>query len=225
MAYEQHEYLTAAGFAEEGLGLLRGPGQQGEAGALRVLALIKLQADRREEALTAADAAVSSARAAGNHWEEGLALSARAAVVGRLGRRKEAAQTFDAALDALGDNNGWGIARTMFGYGTLTWRTGDHATALACFRNALAVYREIDARSEMARCLTAIGQVALAQLDLDLAAASLAESIQLSLSSGERLAISQGIESFAALAVAADDPATAARLAGAAALRDAAPML
>jgi predicted ATPase/DNA-binding CsgD family transcriptional regulator len=224
LAYEQHEYPTAAGFAEEGLKLLRGSSQQGESGALSVLAQVKLQADSHEEALTAADAAVASARAAGNRWEEGLALSARAAVVGRLGRRDEAEQNFDAALDALGLNNGWGIAQTMFGYGTLAWRTGDHATALACFRNALAVYREIDAQSEMARCLTGIGEVALAQLDLDLAAASLAESIRLSLASGERLAISQGIETFAALAVAADNPATAARLAGAAAaLRDAAP--
>ena len=41
----------------------------------------------------------------------------------------------------------------------------------------------------------------MAQLDLELAATSLTESIQLSLATGQRLAIARGIDSFAALAV------------------------
>ncbi len=57
--------------------------------------------------------------------------------------------------------------------------------------------------------------MALAQLDLELAAASLTESIQLSLATGQRLAIARGIDAFAALAVLEDDLARAVKLAGA----------
>ena len=56
----------------------------------------------------------------------------------------------------------------------------------------------------------------MAQLDLELAATSLTESIQLSLATGQRLAIARGIDSFAALAVLEDDLARAVKLAGAA---------
>jgi DNA-binding CsgD family transcriptional regulator len=108
------------------------------------------------------------------------------------------------------------VAQVRYLYGTLARRTGQHAAALAHFRAALALYRQIDARPDMARCLAGIGRVALAQPDLDLAAASLAESLQLSLAAGQRLAISRGIEAFAALAVMTGELATAARLAGAA---------
>jgi predicted ATPase/DNA-binding CsgD family transcriptional regulator len=217
LAYEQHDYLGAATFAEEGLGVLRGSAQPGESGALRVLALIALRAGRRDEALASVDAAVAAARAAGDYWEEGLALSARAAIVGWLGRVEESARTFEAALDTLRDNNGWGVAQTLYGYGTLARLTGDHDSALDHFRTALGLYTELDARPEMARCLAGIGKVALAQRDLHLAAASLAESIQLSLAAGQRLPISGGLEGFASLAILTGELATAARLAGAAA--------
>jgi predicted ATPase/DNA-binding CsgD family transcriptional regulator len=217
LAYEQHDDPGAAAFAQDGLELLQAGGQPGASGALRVLALVALRAGRLQDALASADAAVAAARAAGDYWEEGLALSARAAVAGALGELAEAARTFDAALYTLRDNNGWGVAQTRYGYGTLARRTGDLPGALAHFRTALALYRELDARPEMARCLAGIGRVALAQLDLDLAAASLAESLQLSLAAGQRLAISRGIEAFAGLAVIAGQPAASARLAGAAA--------
>ena len=106
-------------FAQAGLELLRGGGQPGESGALRVLALISLRAGRGDEALASVDAAVAAARAAGDCWEEGLALAARAAIVGLLGELEESARTFDAALHTLRDNNGWGVAQTLYGYGTL----------------------------------------------------------------------------------------------------------
>jgi predicted ATPase/DNA-binding NarL/FixJ family response regulator len=217
LAFEQHDYPGAATFAEEGLRVLRGSGQPGESGALRVLALIGLREGRGDEALASVDAAVAAARAAGDYWEEGLALSARAAIVGSLGRLEESARTFDAALHTLRDNNGWGVAQTLYGYGTLAGLTGDHDGALGHFGTALALYRELDARPEMARCLAGIARVALARRDLDLAAASLAESLQLSLAAGQRLPISRGLEGFASLAIITGELATGARLAGAAA--------
>ncbi|MGH3275152.1 MAG: ATP-binding protein, partial [Streptosporangiaceae bacterium] len=217
MAYEQHDYQAAATFAEEGLTLPRAPGQLPEPGASRVLALVGLRAGRGDEALARIDTAVAAARAAGDYWEEGLALSVRAATLGWLGRLAESAQTFDAALDTLRDNNGWGVAQTLYGYGTLALRTGDQEAALARYRTALALFRELDARPEMARCLAGIGRVALARRDLGLASASLAESARLSLSTGQRLPVARGLEAFAQLAVLTGDLARAAQLAGAAA--------
>jgi predicted ATPase/DNA-binding CsgD family transcriptional regulator len=227
LAYEQHDYATGAALAADGQARLHAAGAPGESGALRVLALIALRAGLGDEALASTDAAVAAARADGDYWEEGLALSARAAVLGALGQLEDSRQTFDAALHTLRDNNGWGVAQTLYGYGTLAERTGDHPAALAHFRTALGLYREIDARPEMARCLAGIGRVALArpdraQPDLALAAASLAESLQLSLATGQRLAISRGLQAFAGLAAAIGDLPAAVRLtAAAAALRSA----
>ena len=68
----------------------------------------------------------------------------------------------------------------------------------------------------MARCLAGIGWVALASLDVPTAAASLAESLDLSMATGQRLGIARGLEAFAALAVVRGDDATAVRLEGAA---------
>ena len=122
----------------------------------------------------------------------------------------------------LRDNNGWGVAQTLYGFGGLARARGDHAAALGRFREALALYREIDARPEIARCLAGIGWVALAQGDLRLAFASLAESLQLSLATGQRLGLARGLEASAMLAAASGDPARAVRLQGAAlALREA----
>jgi predicted ATPase/DNA-binding CsgD family transcriptional regulator len=216
LAYQAQDYAVAAQCARAALELFSGPEQPGESGALRVLALTGLQAGHLSEALASGDAAVAAARAAGDVWEEGLALATRAAVLGRLGRIDDARDTFDAALDTLRDNNGWGVAQTRYGYGTLSRLTGDHETALRHYRTALGLYTELDARPEMARCLAGIAQVALDQRDCDLARASLAEAVALSLAAGQRAGIIRGLEAFGDLALLRADPAGAARLAGAA---------
>jgi len=218
LAFEQQDYLTAGECAQAGLDLFQSatePGQAAEAGALRILGLVALQAGHADEALDSVDAAVEAARKAGDCWEEGLALATKASVMTRLARLSDAQQTFETALETLRDNNGWGVAQTLYGFGALARQRGDNAAALRHFRAALTLYREIDARPEMARCLAGIGWVALVQLDLDTAAVSLTESIQLSLATGQRLAIARGIEAFAALAVLRDDLVTAAKLASA----------
>jgi predicted ATPase/DNA-binding NarL/FixJ family response regulator len=215
LAFEQQDYPTAGERAQAALDLFETAAEPGEAGALRILGLVKLQAGHADEALDSADAAVEAARKAGDCWEEGLALATRASVMARLARLSDAQRTFEAALDMLRDNNGWGVAQTLYGFGALARQRGDNAAARRHFRAALVLYRQIDARPEIARCLAGIGWVALAQLDLELATASLSESIQLSLATGQRLAIARGIEAFAALAVLRDDLASAAKLASA----------
>ncbi len=187
-----------------------------------MLAVVSLRAGKLEEALASIDSAVQAARADRDEWEEGLALAVKATIIARQGKLQEAQRAFQDSLDVLQDNNGWGVAQTLYGFGNLARARRDHETALGHFRSALALYREIDARPEIARCLAGIGWVALSQRDLDLAASSLTESLELSQATGQRLAMARGLEAFAMLAVATGDPARATRLEGAAlALREA----
>jgi predicted ATPase/DNA-binding CsgD family transcriptional regulator len=222
LAFEQQDYAAAGECAQTGLDLCRASGIPGTAGALRVLAVVGLRAGRHEEAQATIDRAVEAARADGDEWEEGLGLAVRATIIARQGRLDEAQRAFTGALTVLRDNNGWGVAQTLYGMGGLARARGDHEAALGHFRNALALYREIDARPEIARCLAGIGWVALSRGDLELARSSLAESLRLSLATGQRLAVARGLDAFAMLAVARGDPARAVRLEGAAlALREA----
>jgi DNA-binding CsgD family transcriptional regulator len=97
----------------------------------------------------------------------------------------------------------------------------DRAAALRSFRTALGLYREIDARPEMAKCLAGIGWAAMTADDLPLARESLTESAQLSLATGQRLPVARGLTALGVLALAERDPERAIRLEGAAmALRE-----
>ena len=216
LAFEHQDYAAAGEYAQAGLDLGGAPEGPGAAAALRVLALVSLQAGRLEDALAGVDDAVKAARAGGNDWEEGLALALRAGIIARLGRLDEAQHAYPEALDVLRDNNGWGVAQTLYGFGALARARGDYTAALGHFRDALALYREIDARPDIARCLAGIGSVALSQGDLPVAATSLTESLRLSLATGQRLVLARGLEASAKLAVASGDPPRAVKLAGAA---------
>ncbi len=223
LAFEQQDYQAAAGCAASGIELCRSAGGRGEAGGHRLLALVGLRAGRHDEALASAEAAVAAATAAGDDWEEGLGHAARAAVLARQGRLDDAQCAYQTALDVLQDNNGWGVAQVLYGLGALAGARREHGAALHHFGAALALYRAIDARPEIARCLAGIGGVALSQRDLPLARSNLTESMQLSLATGQRLAIARGLEALGVLALAEGDPARAVRLEGAGlALREAA---
>jgi len=236
LAFELQDYAAVQKCANEGLELCRptggdgstggagGAGEAGEdggargvgeAGGLRLLALVSLRAGCHDEALVSAEAAITAARAAGDDWEEGLAQSTKATVLARQGRLNDAQRGYETALDVLRDNNGWGVAHTLYGLGTLARTRRDHAAALRHFGDALALYRAIDARPEIARCLAGIGWVALSQRDLELARSSLTESTQLSLATGQRLPIARGLDALGVLALAEGDPARAIRLEGA----------
>jgi predicted ATPase/DNA-binding NarL/FixJ family response regulator len=222
LAFEQQDYAAAEQAARDCLRVSRAERAGNEAGGSRLLGLIALRAGRTDEALASVDAAIAAARAAGDDWEDGVALTARATVIARAGRLDEAHHAFDSAIEVLRDNNGWGVAQARYGSGRLAMARGDAEAAVRHFAAALALYRQIDVRPEMARCLAGIGAVALAQGDLPLARSSLRESLQLSLATGQRLAVARGLEATAALAAVAGDLARAVRLAGAAlALREA----
>ena len=221
LAFEHQDYLAAARTAQAAVAMCTAYPAACPAGGLRILALISLRAGLAEEALARADAAIGAAREHGDEWEEGLAQSARAAILARSGQLASAQSAFEVALELLTGNNGWGVAHALYGFGSLARARRDNAGALRHFRSALEIFRQIGARTEMARCLAGIGWVALASLDLPTAAASLAESLDLSMATGQRLGIARGLEAFAALAVVRGDDVTAVRLEGAAsALRE-----
>jgi ATP/maltotriose-dependent transcriptional regulator MalT len=223
LAFEQQDYPAARDFAQAGLDLCKASGGTGAAAALRVLAVVSLRARRYEDATASIEAGAQAARSDGDEWEEGLALAVKATIMAHQNLLDEAQRAFTDALELLRDNNGWGVAQALYGFGSLARARGDHAEALGHFRDALALYREIDARPEIARCLIGIGWEALSQGDLRLARSSLTESLQLSLATGQRLAVARELEAFAVLAVAIGQPGSAVKLQGAAlGLREAA---
>jgi predicted ATPase/DNA-binding CsgD family transcriptional regulator len=216
LAFEQQDYPTVDRCAREGLELCRAAGNPHEAGALRLLAVAALRSGNLAEAVAAIDEAVATAHKLGNDWEEGLALSIKAAGMARLAMLREAQRTYEAALEVLRDNNGWGVAQVRVGLGGVARARGDYQAAISHYQGALSLYQEIDARPEIARCLAGIASVALIQGDLGLCRASLTESLALSLATGQRLPVARGLEAFAALEARAGDAERAARLAGAA---------
>jgi predicted ATPase/DNA-binding NarL/FixJ family response regulator len=216
LAFEHQDYSGAARTAQAAVAMCTAYPAACPAGGLRILALISLRAGLAEQALERADKAIAAARQHGDEWEAGLAHAARAAILARSGQLASAQSAFETALELLTGNNGWGVAHALYGFGSLARARRDNAGAQRHFRSALEIFRQIGARTEMARCLAGIGWVALASLDLPTAAASLAESLDLSMTTGQRLGIARGLEAFAALAVVRGDDVTAIRLEGAA---------
>ena len=88
--------------------------------------------------------------------------------------------------------------------------------AIRYYTDAMEIFRELDAWPEIARCQAGIGWIAVISGDFDQAQESLAETLRLNQIGGQRLGIARGLEAFAALAAARQQPERAARLAGAA---------
>ncbi len=216
LAFEQQDFRGTAKYAADCLDLSLASGDGNPASALRLQALTLLMAGKASEALPIADEALAAARQMADDWEIGVALASRAGVLFGQGRLADAQLGYDEALEVLSGNNRWGVANVLNGLGQLARARGEAADALAYFGDALAIYREIDAKPEMARCLGGIGLVALSQPDMAVARASLTESVQLSLATGQRLGIARGLAALAALAVAAGDLERATKVAGAA---------
>ncbi|MGH3300676.1 MAG: ATP-binding protein [Streptosporangiaceae bacterium] len=226
LAFEHQDYLAAARGAQAAVAMCGAYRAANPACGLRILAALSLRAGLVEQALAQADAAIAAAIAHADDWEQGLAHVARATVLARIGQLGDAQTEYEIALGLLTDHNLWGIANALYGFGSLARVRRDNASALRHFRAALELFAELGARPEIARCQSAIGWVALDELDVPTATASFAESLELSVATGQRLGIARGIEAFAALAVARGDDTTAVRLEGAAGgLREAADLV
>ncbi len=217
IAFDLQEYDTLVHSAQESLELSRADGDDFTVpAALRVLGQAAARAGRLGDAATYVDEAIAAAQASGNDWEAGITLAAKAAVAARQGKLKSAQRAYEEALEVLSDNNHWGVATVKYGMGTLARARGDDNMAMRYFEDAMEILRELDAWPEIARCQAGIGWIALASGHLDLAHESLAEGLRLNQMCGQRLGIARGLEAFAALAAARQQPEQAATLAGAA---------
>ena len=217
MAFDLQDYDTLLRCAQESLEVSRASGDDFPVPtALRVIGQAALRASRFGDAVAYVDEALAAAESAGNDWEAGLTQAARAAIAVRQGKLKSAQRAYEAALEVLSDNNRWGVAQVEYGMGTLARARGDAEMAVRCYRDAMEIFRELDAWPEIARCQAGIGWIAVTSGEFALAADSLAESLRLNQACGQRLGIARGLEAFAALATARQQPEPAARLAGAA---------
>ena len=106
----------------------------------------------------------------------------------------------------LADNNRWGVAQVEYGMGTLTRTRGDAEMAVRYYADAMEIFRELDAWPEIARCQAGIGWIAVTTGVYDQAQESLAEALRLNQVGGQRLGIARGLEAFAALAAARQQP-------------------
>ncbi len=216
LAFEQQDYAGAARFATAGLELSRASGDGNPASALRMQALTLLMAGQPTQAAERADEALAAAVAMGDPWEEGIALAARAAAAAGQGLLDDAQASYEQALEVLSGNNRWGVANVLSGLGQLARARGDAVGAVRYFSDALAIYRQIDARPEMARCLGGIGLIALSAADLASARVSLSESLQLNLATGQRLGIARALTALAAVAIGVGDHERGVQVAAAA---------
>ncbi|WP_455565312.1 tetratricopeptide repeat protein [Microbispora rosea] len=107
-------------------------------------------------------------------------------------------------------------ALAEIGLGELARRSGDLARARSLLTGVLGRIAPVDgdARPIRARALIALGRVAAATGDLGSARAHLDDGLRLTLAVGDRSAIANAVEAQAELAIAAGEPAEAARLLG-----------
>jgi predicted ATPase/DNA-binding NarL/FixJ family response regulator len=217
--------VNAQARAAEGLELCREAGAGfWTATALNLLTEVALHAGRGGEAADRGNETLAVARQAGDRWNEGYALGTMAAAAGQRGDPAEAQRLGEAALEVMRHiDQQWGVARTLLGLGDLARLTGDAHGARRRYEEALAILREVNARPEIARCLAGLGRIAMDQGEIAVGRQHLTQSIELSRSIGSRIGTIRGLEAFAALAVAEEQPERAVRLAAAAAaLREAA---
>jgi predicted ATPase/DNA-binding CsgD family transcriptional regulator len=217
IAFDLQDYDTLERCATESLELSRASGDDFPVPtALRVISQAAARAGRAADAMASIEEAAEAAEAAGNDWEAGLIQATKAAIAVRQGKLNSAQRAYETALEILADNNRWGIAQVEYGMGTLARSRGDAETAVRYYTDAIEIFRELDAWSEIARCQAGIGWIAVISGDFDQAQESLAEALRLNQAGGQRLGIARGLEAFAALAAARQQPERAAWLAGAA---------
>jgi len=217
IAFDLQDYDTLLRCATESLELSRASGDDFPVPtALRVIGQAAARGGRPGDAMAYIDEAIAAAEAADNDWEAGLIQATKAAIAVRQGKLKSAQRAYETALEILADNNRWGVAQVEYGMGTLARTRGDADTAVRYYTDAMEIFRELDAWPEIARCQAGIGWIAVISGDFDQAQDSLAEALRLNQIGGQRLGIARGLEAFAALAAARQQPERAARLAGAA---------
>jgi predicted ATPase len=210
--------------AAAGLAVCRAAGDPHYAAiALNVLGATALGTGRPEDAVRFTGEALELARPALDSWNQIYAFNVRAGALIAAGRPTEARDCAAAALAlALGTGHHWGAAEVQRRLGDAALALGDLSAARGHYLEMLPFTRHAMPKPEAARCLADLGGIALRQGDAAQGRAYLAESLQLSLSAGNRAGIAAGLLAFADLAAGEGCPEHAVRLAAAATARCAA---
>ena len=214
IAFDLQDYDTLMRCATESLELARASGDDFPVPtALRVISQAAARAGVGD-AVAYIEEAIAAAEAAGNDWEAGLPRPPRRP--SRSGRASSSRPSAPTRAGGAGRQHPLGgrSGRIRDGHpGQDPRRRGGGGQVL---RRRQEIFRELDARLEIARCQAGIGWIAVTSGDFDQAQESLAEALRLNQIGGQRLGIARGLEAFAALAAARRQPERAARLAGAA---------
>ena len=184
--------------------------------ALNLLAQAALRDGRPHDALAHCTEALAHARRRADKWGEGAALSGAAVAQLALGRLPEARESAEAGLAVLLETDQyWSAARTKRLLAEICRGLGQADAARGHYLGALELLHQADGQSEVVRCLTGLGLLALRQADLPQARSYLAQGLDVSLRTGSRSGISRSLLAFADLALREDQPDRAVLLAAA----------
>ncbi len=218
LAFFTGDRRRAQAWAAAGLELCQAAGDTHYAViALNAMAQVAISDGRPQDALHLAGEALEQSRPAADQWNEVYALNNQAAALAALGRLADARECGEASL-ALSTETGqhWGAALARRQLGDVALELGDLTAAREYYLALLPFARQAMAGPDAARCLGMLGRIALDTGDPAAARGYLAESVRLSLRSGDRAGAARGLLTAADLAVRESGPDRAVRLAAAA---------
>lgn len=216
LAARQGDYEAARPLFEQSAAALRANGHLEAAGnALNNLGNLLLHTGDLAGARRAYEDSLALKRQLGAPI--GMTLSNLADVLSEAGNFAGARSLLEEALErgrAGGDLRGTASALNSLAGADL--RLGDREAARARSDEALAIFRQLDAKGQIAETLALRGAVALGDADLELARKCYAEALDVAIEIGDRRAAALALESFARLAIAMGEALVAARNLGAA---------
>jgi tetratricopeptide (TPR) repeat protein len=218
LAWGQGDYQMQERLARESLAIAQAEGLPEEtAEALSTLGAAAFQRGEYDTARGLLVESLDRFRGLGQRLGIGWALMRLASVARDQGQFAEAERLYEEALAlrrAAGDRTG--VAHILSNLSWLALYAGAHARARTLQEESLVIRREGGDRREVAMSLIVLARIALAQGARTAAWAPLQEGIDLCRAIGDRWAIALALEALAGL-IAMNQPASALRLAGAAA--------
>jgi predicted ATPase/class 3 adenylate cyclase/Tfp pilus assembly protein PilF len=222
LAYMQGDYPSASGLHEESLALHRRMGDPNSiayaANNLANVAMLQGDLGRARELY---ELGTQVARQMGDQRGAAFGLINMAEVVAREGDADGARRHFEesiATFREFGDR--WGEAFALDNFGLVACRQKSYDAASDLHEQALRISRELHDQRGIARALSHLADVAFEQGEIARANALLRESLGIRRALGDVPGVASGLEKLAWVATASD-PASAARLLGAAeALRE-----
>jgi len=220
LARSQSDYERSRSLLEEGLaaGQLTG-NQEVTAAILLELGTVANDQGRLEDARENYEGCLAIRQAAGDKRGMAIALHNLGVISHALGDFDDARSLYGQSLvinRELG-NEGW-EALDLNALGSVALDHDDHAAASQYHEAALSIHRRLGDGWGVAYSLHELGRIAVGQGELSKARDLLAESIPRFQALGDRVAVIECVEYFAALAAAGEQDETALKLAGAAAV-------